>query len=604
MAKIENTTAYPTVTPAADDLLIGTDVNNDNQTVTFKISDIVGAGGVAQDLQSVLDTGNIATQDITLTGDIRVTGTIWPTTITALGTTGNNTQILSSTGGGLLWIDQPTVTCCSLNDVLTSSVGANVATTAIDVNGVSLTVQNAGGGVRILTPATLVNTGTSTFSDTVNINGTTLSLSATSQINDKNADPGTSGYFLTSQGAGAGVLWSNTLPSGAIPTLQEVLGAGSTSLNQGMAFTGTSTINLAAGVTISSLGNNEYQGHNNFTATGNTASTAAIKFDTNATLWAGSPGGIGTAGQVLTATGTGVSWAAPTVANNTLQEVLDAGNTATQNITLTGFIRPTTIQDSAGGTGAVGQVLTSDGAGNINWSAAGTGAVASVTLAGAAVSTGAALTITPTTGAVVVTPNAFGGGANVGHVPTAPTGASATTHFLRADATWQIPAQNNPHGVDNFKFYNKNTSYSTGVYYTLSKLTSIPSPNQINSPVNPAAPMAYTTEVGGTFFVNPGSCAGVADLVMCEGKVQIGANQAATYTIRLWKLQLCGGVAATQAGYVDLVLGGAGMVCGDITWNSTALKTLEPGYGFFFTWETDTTFASGLSFVVNLSLRW
>ena len=101
--------------------------------------------------------------------------------------------------------------------------------------------------------------------------------------------------------------------------------------------------------------------------------------------------------------------AAPTVANNTLQEVLDAGNTATQNITLPGFIRPTTIQDSAGGTGAVGQVLTSDGAGNINWSAAGTGAVASVTLAGAAVSTGAALTITPTTGAVVVTPNAFAG---------------------------------------------------------------------------------------------------------------------------------------------------------------------------------------------------
>ena len=69
MAKIENTTAYPTVTPAADDLLIGTDVNNDNETVTFKISDIVGAGGVAQDLQSVLTTGNTSTLGIcTLTG--------------------------------------------------------------------------------------------------------------------------------------------------------------------------------------------------------------------------------------------------------------------------------------------------------------------------------------------------------------------------------------------------------------------------------------------------------------------------------------------------------------------------------------------------------
>ena len=111
MAKIENTTAYPTVTPAADDLLIGTDVNNNNETVTFKISDIVGAGGVAQDLQSVLDTGNIATQNITLTGDIKVIGTIWPTTITAQGNIGNLGQILSSTGAGIEWIDQPTVTC-------------------------------------------------------------------------------------------------------------------------------------------------------------------------------------------------------------------------------------------------------------------------------------------------------------------------------------------------------------------------------------------------------------------------------------------------------------------------------------------------------------
>ena len=85
MAKIENTTAYPTVTPAADDLLIGTDVNNNNETVTFKISDIVGAGGVAQDLQSVLTVGNASTLGITLTGasgNIACTD-IYPVTVTA-----------------------------------------------------------------------------------------------------------------------------------------------------------------------------------------------------------------------------------------------------------------------------------------------------------------------------------------------------------------------------------------------------------------------------------------------------------------------------------------------------------------------------------------
>ena len=40
MAKIENTTVYPTVTPTAEDLLIGTDVSNENNTVTFKISSL------------------------------------------------------------------------------------------------------------------------------------------------------------------------------------------------------------------------------------------------------------------------------------------------------------------------------------------------------------------------------------------------------------------------------------------------------------------------------------------------------------------------------------------------------------------------------------
>ena len=42
MAKIENTTVYPTVTPASEDLLIGTDVNDNNKTVTFLVSDISG----------------------------------------------------------------------------------------------------------------------------------------------------------------------------------------------------------------------------------------------------------------------------------------------------------------------------------------------------------------------------------------------------------------------------------------------------------------------------------------------------------------------------------------------------------------------------------
>jgi len=104
MAKIENTTVYPTVTPAADDLLIATDVSNENKTVTFLVSDIIGGTGVLQGLQSVLDTGNTATENINLTGNITVIGTVYPTTITAAGSVGTAGQILSSTGTGLQWI--------------------------------------------------------------------------------------------------------------------------------------------------------------------------------------------------------------------------------------------------------------------------------------------------------------------------------------------------------------------------------------------------------------------------------------------------------------------------------------------------------------------
>jgi len=594
MAKIENTTAYPTVTPAADDLLIGTDVNNDNETVTFKISDIVGAGGVAQDLQSVLDTGNIATQNITLTGDIRVTGTVYPTTITALGTTGNNTQILSSTGGGLKWIDQPTVTCCGIQDVLTVD---NSTTVGIQINGAIIDINNAGGGIDIASPATFVNSGTSTFTNTVNINGAALSFDGTGQINDSAGSTGALGSFLTS--TATGVEWSTTLPSLATPTLQEVLTAGNIADGVGITFQGTSTTVFGANNSINSNGNNEWGGNNVFSATGTLISTAGVVL--NGTVWAGSS--VGVAGKFLASTGTGVDWVTPTVPDNTLQEVLDAGNTATQNITLTGFIRPTTIQDSGGGTGAAGQVLTSDGAGNINWSAAGTGAVASVTAAAAGTSTGTPITIAPTTGAVVVTPNVFDGSSNVGHVPSS-AAVAQTTHFLRADGSWQIPAQNNPHGVQTFKYYSGNASYSTGTYYTLDKNASISSPNKLILAVNPAAPMTYGAEAAGTFFINPGSCAGVADLEMCEGKVQVASNQNATYTIRLWKIQVCGGAAATQAGDVSVTTAAGGFACGNITWNSTALKTLEPGYGFFITFESSITFASGLDFLVNLSLRW
>ena len=46
MAKIENIIVYPTVTPAASDLLIATDVSDNNKTVTFLVSSLAGGGSI------------------------------------------------------------------------------------------------------------------------------------------------------------------------------------------------------------------------------------------------------------------------------------------------------------------------------------------------------------------------------------------------------------------------------------------------------------------------------------------------------------------------------------------------------------------------------
>ena len=67
MAKISNTTSYPLVTPSIKDYVIGTSPNATpaNQTSNFLLGDIKNL--VAQDLQSVLDKGNQASNSIKLT---------------------------------------------------------------------------------------------------------------------------------------------------------------------------------------------------------------------------------------------------------------------------------------------------------------------------------------------------------------------------------------------------------------------------------------------------------------------------------------------------------------------------------------------------------
>ena len=313
MAKIENTKVYPTVTPAMDDLLIATDVSNKNETVTFLVSDLIGGAGVLQGLQSVLDTGNTATQNINLTGvgaggGITVIGTVYPTTITASGTTGVAGQILSSTGTGIQWINSPSVSCCGWEDTLIIDPESSVNAV---MDAATMTFQNAGAGIIITTPGTLSNSGISTFTGQVNVNSTSINFNATGQINDGAGATGTAGQWLTS--TGTGLAWSSTIPPASCCDLQSTLNIGSTSFNQGMSFTGTSSITMAAGVSIGSSGNNVFSGTNTFSGT----------LDVDACL-EDSLGSCGTAGQVLISTGSAVQWSnGAGIGAQNLQGVLD-----------------------------------------------------------------------------------------------------------------------------------------------------------------------------------------------------------------------------------------------------------------------------------------
>lgn len=375
MAKIENTTVYPTVTPAADDLLIATDVSDENKTVTFLVSSITGGAGVLQGLQSVLDTGNTATQTMELTGSITLlggagTGFIDLCQIKLGGSYGTAGQVLTSQGPAscATWETPASTSCCNLSDTLTAG---NTATNSMTLTGLG-TFTGAGGGVAVTSGATLTTDATSvaTFGNAVNL-GTTINFGATTTLDDYSGSTGTAGQILVVNAAGTGVEWSTGVPSASIPTLQQVLTAGNTATGIGINLTATSPLIMDASSNITAAGTNTFSGNNTFSSNATSAGTAAIAL--TGTLWDGSS--VGTVGQVLTSTGTGVQWSS-----------------------------------SAG--------------------------VTSVTAQTPSTSTGTPLTITPTTGAVQVTQHIYGGGANIGVVPSGGTASD----FLQGDGTWGTAA--------------------------------------------------------------------------------------------------------------------------------------------------------------------
>jgi len=394
MAKIKNTTAYPTVAPAANDLIIGTDVSDNKKTVTFLVSSLGGGGGgVPQDLNSVLGVGNTSALNIELNGTASALGSsisvidIFPTTISAggLGSHGTAGQVLSSTGTGLAWIPAPGTTQ-SWNDTLAVSP---VATANPVLTGIF--TFNTGGGLDLNGTSYLNVRGLSRFYNTVTIDdGVPVDFSTTSKILINSA-AGTPGQFLSA--TATGLAWSSGTTINT-PTLQQVVTAGNTLLNSSIVFTGTGGISLTSTNTITGQGVINFNGDGTPTASATqgrliiSQGSISLSGANSQILLAGSSG---TAGQALVSNGPFITptWQTVSGINETLQQVLDNGNTATQNITLTGDI------NLAGGglklaanafielntdRGTLGQVLISGGpAGFPTWASAGTGTVTGVT---------------------------------------------------------------------------------------------------------------------------------------------------------------------------------------------------------------------------------
>ena len=280
MAKIRT---YETVTtPAAGDIVIGTDISDDNATKNFDVQDIANLADTPT-LNEVLGAGNTSALNITLAGSATLTSPNLTVTANALLTnlevasafrdstssTGTAGQVLSSTGTATQWInaiadDQ------DLDDVLTQG----------NTSGQDITLS---GTATITSPSIVCNNLTSN-----------LQLTVSGTLVDSTSSTGTSGQLLSSTGTATQWVDASTY----IQDLDSVLTQGNTSASQSIILTSGG---LSVGGTARFNGAIEDNG-----------------------------GGSGTSGQVLSSTGTGVDWITLEDTFDVAHEIVGFSTAATQ----------------------------------------------------------------------------------------------------------------------------------------------------------------------------------------------------------------------------------------------------------------------------------
>jgi len=361
MAKIST---YPVDSSlSGSDLLIGTDADNANATKNYSLGDIaafVQSLAPANTLQEVLDAGNTATQDIYLTGDITILGatnfinaansTIGNLRVTAnlkdsASSSGTSGQVLTSVGLATLW------QTIDLDYVLGQG---NIATQGIQLTSYLKDVLGNNGTLGQVLTATASNTvkwtslglqeildANNSATEDINLVGqiSTQNLWVQAALYDSTGFAGTNGQLLVTTGGTLTTLWTTV-------DLDYVLGQGNSSTTS-ISLTGSASVSAPTVEATQSL------------IVGGTLEDSASSYGTN--------------GQLLMSVITGTEWT-----TISLQEILDANNTAIENINLTGTITVDsilcntdikllgTITDGNTSIGTPGQVLTATG-GNVLW---------------------------------------------------------------------------------------------------------------------------------------------------------------------------------------------------------------------------------------------
>jgi hypothetical protein len=210
--------SYPTVQPAADDLLIGTDVGSDNATKSFTISSIASLVGQIASAGTVTSV-QIAT-DYSLSaigGPIEGDGTI----TMGLATTGSpsiNTFLGYSSSGQLQW-RTPTVSAgiyaFNQNTQITDDIssinfrGAGVVASSAPDGSVTVQIDGDSGGVNNITQGTGISVNQTTGDVEITNTGVTrltagsnITLSANTGSVTISSSGGTGGVSIVNAGTG------------------------------------------------------------------------------------------------------------------------------------------------------------------------------------------------------------------------------------------------------------------------------------------------------------------------------------------------------------------------------------------------------------------